>query len=104
VQARGIGRHEPHAAEQEEQEGDEYELVRERLIFLDWRLQPLPQQARIDARHVKPTNDGDGDHLAEINYWLRVFDFGCSAKYSVGRVDMRNPRRTPITVGNRMFG
>lgn len=37
-------------------------------------------------------------------YWLRVFDFGCSAKYSVGRMDMRNPRRTPITVGNRMFG
>ena len=38
------------------------------------------------------------------NYWLRVFDFGCSAKYSVGRMDTRNPRRTPITVGNWMFG
>ena len=35
---------------------------------------------------------------------LRVFDFGCSAKYSVGRMDTRNPRRTPITVGNWMFG
>ena len=41
---------------------------------------------------------------SHFDYWLRVFDFGCSAKYSVGRMDTRNPRRTPITVGNWMFG
>jgi hypothetical protein len=41
---------------------------------------------------------------ADFALLVAGFDFGCSAKYSVGRVDMRNPRRTPITVGNRMFG
>jgi hypothetical protein len=44
------------------------------------------------------------DQLNLADYWLRVFDFECSAKYSVGCMDTRNPRRTPITVGNRMFG
>jgi hypothetical protein len=39
-------------------------------------------------------------HLRMSSYWLRVFDFGCSVKYSIGRVDTRNPRRTPITVGS----
>ena len=50
------------------------ELVRERLILLHWRLQPLPQQARIDAREVDPENDGDGDHLAEIKPTAGVVD------------------------------
>jgi hypothetical protein len=34
-------------------------------------------------------------------YWLRVFDFECSAKYSVGRMDTRNPgaRPSPSEIG-----
>ena len=43
----------------------------------------------------------DFDHLFLL---VAGFDFGCSVKYAAGRVDTRNPRRTPITVGNRMFG
>jgi hypothetical protein len=53
----------------------------------------------VGARALSPTNK-----VFKAYYWLRVFDFGCSAKYSVGRVDTRNPRCTPIIVGNRMFG
>jgi len=44
--------------------------------------------------------------IRAIDYLLLVadFDFECSAKYSIDRVDTRNLRRTPITVGNWMFG
>jgi hypothetical protein len=46
---------------------------------------------------VHPTGiDGRGAY----ELLVASFDFGCSVKYSVGRVDTRNPRRTPITVGS----
>jgi hypothetical protein len=46
---------------------------------LDWRLQPLPQQARIDARHIESKNDGDGEHLTEIKPSAGIVDRpGCA--------------------------
>jgi hypothetical protein len=57
VPARRIRCHEGHASEDEEQDRDEDQLVRERLILLHGRLQALFQQAGIDAHHMRSKHD-----------------------------------------------
>jgi hypothetical protein len=55
-------------------------------------------------RHIPTLPIGKKTPKYAVVLLVAGFDFGCSAKYSVGRVDTRNPRRTPLTVGNRMVG